>query len=399
MDKLKPEQKLIKLVFKNILYDKEQEKIGNLLKDNSIDWSAFNDLINYHGISPLIHASIKPYLHLLPDDIKQLLNNRFWNSLKKNLIYEQEYKTIYEIFCKKGVDLVPIKGVAFLHDIYNGHFARSLNDIDLLIKEGDYKKAVKILESIGYIKKLEGMKEEYWLIKQCHVAFIKRNEQSFPIVLDLHFRLDFKRNNKTILDFDWSRNRELNIDNDKIKVLSIEDTLFSLVLHQRRYGPALSLKYVLDVALLFKKYKEKFNWAYIYAECKKNKLFSCLYFLLLQETLFLEDKDMVNIIEGDLFPISRKKKNIMRKFISKELSSYYLHKDIKKNYLKVHFLLYDGYLEPAKYIINIPLEQFSKYYDLKPYVLKTKILYRLRFLYFLVSFLKNALKSSLSLDR
>lgn len=47
----------------------------------------------------------------------------------------------------------------------------------------------------------------------------------------------------------------------------------------------------------------------------------------------------------------------------------------------MHFLLYDTLWEPIDYILNIPLEQFAKFYEIKPYDRMTGFLYENRLFY------------------
>ncbi|GAH08239.1 unnamed protein product, partial [marine sediment metagenome] len=166
---------------------------------------------------------------------------------------------------------------------------------------------------------------------------------------------------------------------------SPEDTLFSLALHQRRFGKVFCLKYVLDTALIMQKYKDTFDWCYVGKACEKYRLSSCLYFLLLQVKIFLGE-DFSG--ESEKLSVAGIKKTMMRKFISRYIFSFSLGQKVRNNYLKSHFLLYDSFIEPVRYIMDIPLEQFAKYYGLKTYDKNTERLYRFRFLYFIFSFLK-----------
>lgn len=86
-----------------------------------------------------------------------------------------------------------------------------MGDIDVLIKEEDYIRASGILEGIGYKKDLEGLNEDYWLHKQCHVVFLKKGN---GLRLELHHGLDFKRNNKKILAQIWSRTVEVKTEKE-----------------------------------------------------------------------------------------------------------------------------------------------------------------------------------------
>ncbi len=351
------------------------------MRNESLDWENLETLLNYHEIAPFMYLAVKPYRHLLPDRIDQFLHTHYWSSVTNNLLYEREYRVVHDAFQKEEVGLTPIKGVALMWDLYPRYsIVRPMGDIDVLIREKDYSKACDILEEIGYKKNLEGLTEDYWLNRQCHVVFLKQREVSYPLRLELHLRLDFKRDNKDILPLVWERTRGFEADGKRIQLLSPEDTLFSLALHQRRFGKMFCLKYVLDTSLLLRKYREDFDWDYVFTECKKNALFSCVYFLLCQVKLFA-DNDILDTAGSPLFPLHKKRKERMARFISKEMNTLNLSQKVKQNYFKAHFLLYDSYWEPIRYIVSIPQEQFAKFYGLQSYSLRSRLFYRFRFAY------------------
>jgi hypothetical protein len=356
--------------------------IVSSLAGKTVDWERFKDLIGYHEISPFAYLVFKPYQSLLPDQVNKFLFNNYWYSLKNNLCKEREYNIIYRAFIKNGIRIVPIKGVALIKDVYSDCPVRPMGDIDALIERSDYDASARVLKDIGYEKDLEGLNENYWLNEQCHVVFYKKTGIPYSVRLELHFRLDFKRNNKEIFPSVWGRTRNIGSVATNTLLLSPEDTVFSLALHQRRFGKMFCLKYALDTALIMNRYKDTFDWDYVISTCRDYRLFSCLYFLFLQANLLLDGSAVIKEAEKLRVPVY--KKAIMRRFVLENIGSVPLNKRIKVNYLKSHFLLYDSYGEPALYILNIPLEQFAKYYGMDTYSTKTKLLYRLRFLYFLI---------------
>ena len=386
--KLRLETALIVTCIKRIIYNtRDYDKDIVLLLNRTIAWPEFKRLVLYNGLASFMYITLKPFYSLLPEDIKEFLHTQYIYSLRNNIFKMQEYKVIYGTFQKEEIKVVPIKGIALLFDLYAERPIRHMSDIDILIQRKDYIKATEALQKIGYQKKLFGLTEEYWLTKQNHVSFIKSGKNPNILALDVHYYMDFKRNNKEILPFTWERNRLFELNGFKIELLSPEDTFFSLALHQRRFGNMFCLKYVLDAALIMQKYKNAIAWDYIKEMCRIYHLSSCLYFLLLQVNVVLDSKDFTAYTED--LPVPSHKKHIMRKFISDNINSYSLRQRIKDIYLKSHFLLYDSYYEPLVYILNIPLEQFAKYYSLKPYAAKTRLLYRYRFLYFLMSVFKK----------
>lgn len=379
MKNLTIEVKIIQLAMKKAAGQQYSAEINRLLLSGAVDWIKVKDLLGYHEIAPLFYAVLKENIHLLPQRIASLLFNSYYLTLKNNLWKLKEFQLINQAFEQDGLRLLALKGVALLAQVYAHLPIRPMVDIDILLKEEDYEKGLRILEGIGYGKELLGLKESYWLKEQCHLTYVKNREGKAGEILEAHWSLDFKRNGRLVLEESWRRTKDIDTEFGRVEVLSPEDTLFSLALHQRRFGKAFCLKYILDIAFLFKKYDKEFDWDYFLSNCRKYGLSSCVGFLLLQGKLFLDS----GLFDYGLERISlaKGKRAIMERFILNNFASSRLDEKIKENYLKSHFLLYDTYWEPVKYIMHIPLEQFAKFHGLEPYKSKTKWLYAWRFIY------------------
>jgi hypothetical protein len=368
---------LIKLIIK-VMAGIKEEKSKDLLNLNIINWERFKDLIIYHDLTPFAYLALKNSDSFLPQDLKEFLENNYYCALVRCQNLWQEFLRISTAFEQAKINLLPIKGMALLQNIYTQHPLRPMTDIDLLVKEGDLLKAEAIFCDLGYRKELYGLKEEYWRKNQCHITFYKKEDEKAPFI-ELHWGLDFKRKNRFILPELWERVRTINVDGRFIKVLSPEDTLFSLALHIRRFGRPLCLKNVYDLILLLSKYASNFNWDYVLSQSRKYNIYSTVFFILSQTKLLFE-LDIPGYVWEELnLPIY--KRRLIQKFIEK--NTFLVDKKMQSNslYLKSHFLLYDSLWEPIEYILNIPQEQFAKFYGLKSYDKKTDFLYKNRLFY------------------
>lgn len=379
MKNLSAEAKIIQLAMRQAAGQRYRAEINRLLSSGSADWAKLKDLLGYHEIAALFYSVLKDDMHLLPKEISGLLSNTFYQTLKDNLQKLKQFQSVNQAFEKEGIRLAALKGLALLTQLYEHLPVRPMVDMDILIGEEDYEKGTGTLEGIGYKKELLGLKESYWRKEQCHLTFVKHGEGKTGNILEAHWSLDFKRNGRQALGESWQRTNNIGTEFGRMAVLSPEDTLFSLALHQRRFGKAFCLKYVLDIAFLLKKYAGNFDWDYFLSACRRYGLSSCAGFLLLQGKLFLNSGLFDYGLEKIDLP--RSKKAIMERFIDSNLASLGLSEKIKETYLKSHFLLYDTYSEPVKYILNIPLEQFAKFHSLRPYEARTRRLYLLRFIY------------------
>jgi hypothetical protein len=342
-----------------------------------INWERVKEMISYHELYPYLHTALRDSSIAIPEEIASLLENSYYSAIARNLKIFQEYLRIHADFRQEGIGVVPIKGVAILADLYSTVPARAMVDIDLLVKETDYQQAATVLEGMGYIKELEGLEEKYWRQKQCHVEFRLKKEGRTLSYVDLHWALDFKRGKRIILPELWQRIRSTAVEGRMIEILSPEDAFFSLVLHQRRFGKTLNFKYAIDASLILKKYANDFDWDYLIRQAKDGRLVSAAFFLLYQARYFLGIQ-LPEFVWEEIKPAYLKKR-LIKRFIAKD--TFILSQNIRGQYLKTHFLLYDSILEPFGYILKIPQEQFAKFYNLKPYLPKTDFLYRARLFY------------------
>jgi len=379
MNNFSLEVKTIQLVMKQALGQQYSGEINRLLLSGAIDWIKVRDLLNYHELGALFYIILKDDIYLLPQEISNLLANTFYYTLKDNLWKLKQFQLINQAFKQEGLRMLAMKGVALLAQLYAHLPARPMADIDILLREEDYERGAGIIEGSGYKKELLGLKESYWRQRQCHLTFVRKREGERAILLEAHWSLDFRRNGRLVLEESWQRTKDVDTEFGRIGVFSPEDTVLSLALHQRRFGKAFCLKYILDIAFLFKEYGKEFDWDYFLFVCEKYGLSSCAGFLLLQGKLFLNSGFFDYGLEK--ISLSRSKRAIMERFILNNFTSSRLDEKIKENYLKSHFLLYDTYREPVKYVINIPLEQFAKFHGLKPYTIKAKWFYAWRFIY------------------
>lgn len=380
-----PEARLALLAARGLVSDADEAASKGLLSQRPIDWVRFNNIISYHELSPSAYILLKRFPALLPREEFWFLKQQFYSNILRLSLLEQELVRILRDFNEHGIIALPLKGSHFLLDagIYaDKAYLRPMSDIDILVKKSDYHKAQVILESRGYLKEPWGRKEEYWRNKNYHLAFSKKNRDRISYTVEVHWDLDYPRDSRFFsLPRLWEKVIKTQRQGGYFFLSSPEDTLLSLALHQRRFGKMLLLKSACDVALLLLRHADTLDWDYLLREAREARMRTVLYFVLLQaETLF--NIQMPNSALRAM-GVSGHKKRLIRNFILKDTFGCGL--DLNAPHLKAHFLLYDSFREPVISVLNVPQEQFAKFYRLPPYGLKTVILYRLRWFYFVKS--------------
>ncbi len=372
---LEKEAKLILDIVKEEIRNKKDPSL-NREDFKNINWSLLKEMAIYHDLTPFAYMYLKSFSFALPQKLMSFLKNEYYFSQLNNVLFKEEFLRLNRLFIEKDLIMVPIKGSALLEDIYKKNTARPMIDIDILVRESELEKAEALLIESGYEKFFGQGNYLYWRNKNCDIPFKKKGGNW---LLELHFAIDLKRFNRNILPDLWKRFRPLSLDGNQIKILSPEDTLFSLALHQRRFGKRLVLKNVLDVALLMQKYKDGFDWDYVIKEAKAGRMCAAIFFVLFQADTLLD-----TVIPQDVWKalkVPSWKKKLMYVFITRDTFSPAAFRKFQYIYLKNHFLLYENLWEPILFILNIPQEQFAKFYNLKPYEKKTELAYKFRLFY------------------
>mgnify|MGYP001766660322 CR=1 FL=1 len=368
---------LVLLIARWIVAQDSLSEIKDLLFSRQVNWEKVQALLSFHEISSLAYPCLKNLATLIPSLELEKLRHLHYCAVANLLEKENEFCEISIYLGNANIDLVPLKGMAFLFDrIYGGLTGlRSMADIDILVKKERLSDVERILTSSGYQKELGGLKESYWLNNNYHLKFAKSFSPNRSSLLEVHWLLDYPRK-IDLLPHLWDRVRQVTSEDKKINLLSPEETLFCLVLHLRRFGRVLSLKSACDCACLLSKYKN-LDWDYILKESKRGEMCASLYFRLIQANLFFGLQIPKLVFKEISFFGSR---NLIKEFILKNTFRTQQGKD-NVIFLKHHFLVYDTIRDSAKMVVNMPQEQFAKFFQIPPYNFLTKILYLSRLVY------------------
>jgi len=378
------EEKLVLMIARSLVYPEEKREIENTLKEkeNTFNWDRFIRLAGYHQLLPLAYITLKDKRSLFSMQTYRILKDSYFINSLRNMFLRNEFLTVAKSFNECSISFTPLKGLSFLGRIYQDINCRQMADIDILVKGESLNRVENILVNMGYDKNLQGLKEEYWRTRYCHVSFLRKFDLTSRISLEVHWDLDLKRRRiqDAVLPKVWSRLEEEELDGQRIRFLSWEDTILSLALHKRRSGNNLILKEVCDLVCIINKFSPEIDWDYIIKYSRISRMQASLYFILLQVNLFF-DNLLTSDISRQLNVPYWKKKAMKRLILRNTFCDNPNFHNLKNIYLKAHFLLYDNLWEPMDYIFNIPKEEFAKFYGLKPYEKRTNLLYRIKLLY------------------
>jgi len=156
----------------------------------------------------------------------------------RNILLLNTLEEIEPFLLKENIEIIILKGAALIElDIFDIS-EREMSDLDILLKEKDSKKFIKILKNIGFAE-----------MPNSSSAFIKNIKENFlPIIINLHTYLPYIKN------IDELFNEKIKIRNN-IYSLSIPDIIIFSIVHSILNHGYFDLKTKNDIKKIFEKYK------------------------------------------------------------------------------------------------------------------------------------------------
>jgi hypothetical protein len=280
-----------------------QESVDKFLKNkDEINWEAFR-IDNYKAFFP-VYLMAKDNCQGInfPAEIKEKMKLRYVYLARKTKRIKDEAKNLAAAFRKSNVELIFIKGVAYLATIYKHNpEVRDMRDIDILVRKEDLDKAEVILKSNGYtqdykrVSNDEDKNRDYFSRKHFHYIYFKGD-----FVLELHWGIEYKTD-KDLLDNIFRSTEIALLGQEKIKIMSAENTIiFSFIDSIRDFNITgekqkremflywLFCLYEIRQNIIY--YEKDINWSEIKSAAmvrgKKFDIYSL--FFIMQETLQLK---------------------------------------------------------------------------------------------------------------
>ncbi len=168
-----------------------KEKIIDVFESGKIVFEDFIVTCDANLILPAIYIKFKSHqlFELIPESIRPILENVYDLNRKRNVQILQQIEEINNTFNKEKITPIYFKGAAHLLDgLYSDSTERMIGDIDLIVKEKDYTKAVELIFRLGYAKQPDRYHDG---INPMHHPPLYRDDM--PAVIEIHRTpVDFK---------------------------------------------------------------------------------------------------------------------------------------------------------------------------------------------------------------
>jgi len=181
-----PETRLLICCAQTELNEK-QLILANELIDQKIDWDLFTKLIFKHGLVPLVYQNLnKHFSSHLPENNKTTLRQYLMASTQSNLAMLRELFNIIALLKNNSITCIPFKGLIVAQRIYGDLSVRKSGDIDILVKQDDFKKAKNLFLDEGFEATLDEQAEFDYLQMGLH-------HKTRKISVDLHYGIPPKQ--------------------------------------------------------------------------------------------------------------------------------------------------------------------------------------------------------------
>ncbi|SCX18166.1 Uncharacterised nucleotidyltransferase [Lachnospiraceae bacterium YSD2013] len=225
------------------------------------DWNKLYDKTRRSKLLPITYKVVSQ--HATEWNIPEAVLNR-WKKESTGKALNQMYKfsEIKKIIAegdKRNLKLIMFKGIG-VASLYPDPNQRYSSDSDILVYKNEQKKAVELLQDLGYVSTEEGAKE--------HVPVFEKNAGVMYSKIELHDCLweDYEGKQAEVLeslklDAEESLIRETFMGTEYYS-LGITEHFIYQIFHivKHLFFEGISLRYFTDISLFANKYKDKIDW-------------------------------------------------------------------------------------------------------------------------------------------
>jgi hypothetical protein len=230
------------------------ERAAAIVADGRLDWSGFLSRVERNCVGPLAHRNLRSLREgSVSAKVLDTLRVRSKITAFKSEQFATELARLVTLFDSSGIRTIHYKGAVTAHEFYGSASLRNFNDLDFLVRPGDVRATIRLLEAQGY--------ENSEQLTQQQITFYVREFKEFlfrrgEISLEPHWSLAGRRY-PFDPDYDgfWSRSRILSLRGAQMRVMSLEDSLLVLCLAGAK-GRWKRLQMVTDLAACMSHFAE-----------------------------------------------------------------------------------------------------------------------------------------------
>ena len=265
-----------------------ESKIQSLLRDH-LNWDYVFSEAFIQGVSSLIYRSLSKtngLKLLIPKSIWETLENNYYNIASRNILLNKKIDNVLDSFQKAGFEVIILKGIRLIKDIYANVGLRTMKDMDILIREKDLLGADSILRGLGYSTwaETEDLKSLiFYSHSYLNSVMYNGKDSSIGDNLHLHWHLinsslpvDFYMD-RIEMEKIWREARLINLGEKRLKVLAFHHELIYLCMHSfSHFYDRLILLY--DINEYIKRNNKQIDWEKVISDAFEFNLQKPVYY-------------------------------------------------------------------------------------------------------------------------
>jgi len=195
-----------------------------------MDWPAFQRLAEENGVLLLAYKQLLASVVDMPPHFRDAARE----SRAAIDSLGAELEVLLLDFARYGIEVMPLKGPALALTLYNDAALRQSNDLDLLVRQGDFTMAEALLFDCGFAALGPASEHDRRFLRG-------------DLLVELHFALASPRFFPFDIDGIWSRSRRADFRGKPASAMSKNDLVLYLCAHGLKHGFS-RLIWILDLS-------------------------------------------------------------------------------------------------------------------------------------------------------
>jgi len=158
-----------------------------------------------------------------------------------------------------GIEALALKGLGLIATAYPEPALRPMHDVDILVREGDFRQAATALFGSG-MRPLRGTEQDFY--RRARVFHAMAVTGPREVEVDLHRFMLEECCRQGLDDEAWTRKRVGAVNGQEVATLSAEDLIINTCVHGVRWDPVPAWRWVSDLVVTFRA-APKVDWDYL----------------------------------------------------------------------------------------------------------------------------------------
>jgi hypothetical protein len=269
-------------------------ELVTLLGTGSVNWQEVVQLSTEMSLGPSVYLAVKD-LPGIPVDTREVFLRQYLDSGVNVALLSKELATLLSILNDYRIDVILLKGIGLVHQIYDNPAVRPMQDMDILIDRERVSQALEILQDHGYSLVKTDLREGFTLAYENEVVL--RKPGLYVLLLDLHWYLFDSPYYQTGAAISWFKDATnlIPVGNATARVFSLEAQIIYLSGHLSLHHSANEWIWLRDLAYLISHNLESIRWPLVIEKARELELI-----LPLQRTLPILAKEWRVAIPGQV---------------------------------------------------------------------------------------------------